>query len=535
MVKLLFIFILGALNGLAFAPVYDVFVLFISFSIFFCILLRYKSAWQVLIGSYIYTLAYYLSTMYYLTLSLFSGTQGNLRETFYLVLKLFWVAISVYFVPSLAGITTWLTPVTGYRKIILFAVCWAIGSWFVGSLLSAPVGLTGYVFGFNAALAQGASLFGVYGLTFFAVLMATAPAVLFMQESRRTQWTFLSMICLLVISLYTWGTLRLFNAHLNYWEAPVIRLVQTDVSYDAKVKNFYQEFNKLIALSTAKEHDTSPRYIIWPEGALNEVLAEGLDPAFKTRHLFMHIISKVAPPGGAIIFGLERIVLKPNTLTHKLDNIWSIPTVDIKYLYNTLFAVGEKDKMLAVYDAVNLIPFGEYRPIYDIFLTFNLLQTLRTYSPYKTLDYRSGKKHKTFSLDNILPPFSPLVCYEQLFPGDVIAYGKKRPAWILVIANDYWFRNSMGVYQFLEGARFRAIEEGLPLIRVANSGISAVIDPYGRTLKFLKQKEEGFLDTKIPLFLQNKPIYSVLHNYSFLLLLIICLTIIFYPKFGSHN
>jgi apolipoprotein N-acyltransferase len=436
MFKLLFIFILGALNGLAFAPLYYVFVLFISFSTFFCILLRYKRAWQVLIGSYIYTLAYYLSTIYYLTLSLFGGTHGNLRETFYLLLKLLWIAISVYIVPSLAGITTWLTPVTGYRKIIIFAVYWAIGSWFVGSILTIPpLGLTGYAFGFNDAFAQGASLFGIYGLTFFAVLITTAPAVLFMRENSRTKGTFLSMIFLLVIGLYAWGTWRLSHAHLNYWPDPVIRLVQTDVSYEAKVKNFYQEFNKLIALSTVKGHNPSPRYIIWPEGSLNEVFAEGLDLDFKTRHLFMHVISKVAPSGGAIIFGLERIVLKSDALTHKIDNIWNISAIDIRDIYNTLFAVGENDKMLAVYDAVNLVPFAEYRPAYDIFLTFNLLQALRTSSPYKTLDYKSGKHHQTLNLD-MLPPFSPLVCYEQLFPGDAIAYGKKRPAWMLVIAND---------------------------------------------------------------------------------------------------
>jgi apolipoprotein N-acyltransferase len=97
-----------------------------------------------------------------------------------------------------------------------------------------------------------------------------------------------------------------------------------------------------------------------------------------------------------------------------------------------------------------------------------------------------------------LPAVAPLICYEAIFPGEVVPSGAARPGLLLNVTNDGWFGTSTGPYQHFAQARLRAIEEGLPLIRAANSGISAIVDPYGRVLAELPLGAEGVLDGVLP-------------------------------------
>ncbi len=147
--------------------------------------------------------------------------------------------------------------------------------------------------------------------------------------------------------------------------------------------------------------------------------------------------------------------------------------------------------ILSVYDKVHLVPFGEYLPFQEILEKLGLMQLTKVRG-----GFLSGDRHRTYSIPRA-PRVLPLICYEIIFPGDAVPAGE-RPGWLLNVTNDGWFGISTGPYQHLQQARVRAIEEGLPLVRAANTGISAIVDPVGRILQSLPLGKEGVIDGPLP-------------------------------------
>jgi apolipoprotein N-acyltransferase len=151
--------------------------------------------------------------------------------------------------------------------------------------------------------------------------------------------------------------------------------------------------------------------------------------------------------------------------------------------------------ILDTYDKVHLVPFGEYLPFADFFDRMKIRQFVDVPGGFK-----SGAAHTVLALPG-LPVAVPLICYEAIFPEEVAAAvkaGATRPGFLLNVTNDAWFGRTVGPYQHLAEARLRAIEEGLPMVRAANTGISAIIDPYGRIENELGLGEEGILDGALP-------------------------------------
>jgi len=184
-------------------------------------------------------------------------------------------------------------------------------------------------------------------------------------------------------------------------------------------------------------------------------------------------------------------------------------------LWNSLHAIDSSGNIAATYDKHHLVPFGEYMPLRSIMSVAKLT--------HGNIDFSSGPGAQTLQVPG-LPPFSPLICYEAIFPGQV-ASGDVRPGWLLNITNDGWFGNTAGPYQHLQAARLRAIEEGLPMVRAANTGISAVIDPLGRILAHLPLGQEGVLQIALPRALGRTP-YAMLGDWTLFLILIIPLGLV---------
>ena len=268
-----------------------------------------------------------------------------------------------------------------------------------------------------------------------------------------------------------------------------IRIVQPSITQDLKwdEKLRHEHLKKLISLSVKENDNPRPSLILWPESSIP------FNSSFLEKKL--EIINWLEE-GQILIAGITRTEFQNN----ELKNIYNSAIITDKYFNNTY------------YNKIKLVPFGEFIPLNN-FLNFNKITN-------GTLDFSHGKN------SNIIVPFNMkykigiLICYEIIFPGNVI-HGE-RPDILVNITNDAWYGDTYGPLQHLSAARARAIEEGIPVLRSANTGISAVINEYGQYLKRLELGKEGILDINLPLK-KKRTVFSILGNYLYLISLIFML------------
>jgi apolipoprotein N-acyltransferase len=196
---------------------------------------------------------------------------------------------------------------------------------------------------------------------------------------------------------------------------------------------------------------------------------------------YLPLVATVVPSGGYLLLGAPRGAMTPAEAR-------IVSPGSTQPEWNSLHVVDGSGTIRATYDKVHLVPLGEYLPLRHHFAL--LADTIGRGS------FESGTERHTIRLPG-LPPVGVVICYEAIFPGAVVD-PDDRPAWILNITNDSWFGASSGPYQHLVSARLRAVEEGLPLVRVANTGISAVIDRFGRVEAQLGMEKTGVIDHNLP-------------------------------------
>jgi len=267
-----------------------------------------------------------------------------------------------------------------------------------------------------------------------------------------------------------------------------LRLVQPAIAESLKWQPAAarDNFRRLLDLSRAPTNERL-NAILWPEAATPFLL--GRDRPARDA------IAAIVPKGGYVITGALRTEPPPAPIA----NFW-----------NSIEAVNAGGDIVAHYDKAHLVPFGEYVP-------FRKLLPIDKITP-GTTDLSAGPGPQTIALPG-LPPFAPLVCYEAIFPGAIIDEDN-RPAWILNVTNDAWYGRSSGPYQHFAIARTRAVEEDLPLIRVANNGISGVIDPVGRVLAHTDLDAIGYVDSVLPAAGSRTP-YARVGNWMLLGLLLL--------------
>jgi len=210
--------------------------------------------------------------------------------------------------------------------------------------------------------------------------------------------------------------------------------------------------------------------LIWPESAFPFFLAR--EPSA------LATVAGMLGPDTTLITGAARLA-EP------------VPGRSEKHAYNSVYVIDRSGSILATYDKLHLVPFGEYLPFEELLERAGLTQLTSVPG-----GFLPGEQRRKIAVPGA-PEMLPLICYEAIFPGEAIPKGE-RPGWLLNLTNDAWFGISSGPYQHFQQARVRAIEEGLPLIRAANSGISAVIDPLGRVLAALPLGQDGLLDSALP-------------------------------------
>jgi apolipoprotein N-acyltransferase len=357
----------------------------------------------------------------------------------------------------------------GTGRVLALVFCWCGAEWLRGHVLTGfPWNLIGYAwsgaFPGSIALLQFASLVGIYGLSLLTVLVACLPARLGDFSGRRLPALLVAAV--LIALPAGWGAYRLANGHPGDVPGVNLRLVQPSIPQTMKQDPaaLLGNFRRLFALSTSPT-DATPTAIIWPEDAA---------PPFLDRDGgARQALAQAVPQNGYIITGTTRTDPAPEAPTH----VW-----------NSLVAVDRDGNIRASYDKFHLVPFGEYVPLRGIL-------PIQKITP-GTIDFSAGSGPRTITLPG-LPPFSPLICYEVIFP-DAVVDPAQRPDWLLNITDDAWYGFTSGPFQHLAIARLRAIEEGLPLARAGDNGVSAMFDPYGRVTARLALDDVGVLDVKLP-------------------------------------
>jgi apolipoprotein N-acyltransferase len=367
----------------------------------------------------------------------------------------------------------------GALRILTLAAALTTAEWLRGHVLTGfPWNTFGYALTTPLPLAQASALFGVWGLTLIAVAVFASPAVLADERTdTRRPWLAPALALATLVALGIYGTARLASVPTTLVPDVHLRIMQPNLQQDEKFNyaGRQQVMQRYLALS---DRSTGPQssgvrdatHLIWPESAF---------PFFLTREPdALAQIAALLPAGTVLITGAARLA-DPS------------PTSPGVRAYNSVYVIDHDGSILSVYDKLHLVPFGEYLPFQRLMERLGFMQLTKLQG-----GYLSGNRRRALAVPRA-PPFLPLICYEVIFPHDVVPPGE-RPGWLLNVTNDGWFGLSAGPYQHFQQARVRAIEEGLPLVRAANTGISAVLDPVGRIVQSLPLGVEGVLDSPLP-------------------------------------
>jgi apolipoprotein N-acyltransferase len=288
----------------------------------------------------------------------------------------------------------------------------------------------------------------------------------------------LAVTLLLLLSAgYAWGAWRLAQAE-HASTGIRLRIVQADIDQAEKWRpeNSAEIFSEYLDLTKSAANGTGlagTHIVIWPETAVPFLLADTPDA--------LDAIGAALPRGTSLVVGSARLVEERNAGGLLARN----------RIYNSLLVIDDQGHVVSSYDKIHLVPFGEYLPFQDFMESLGIMQLTGVRG-----GFTSGAGPRLLPIPGA-PPASPLICYEIIFPDDVTE-DSARPRWLLNVTNDAWFGSSAGPYQHFHQAQVRAVEQGLPVARAANTGISALIDPYGRILAEISLGKKGVIDADLP-------------------------------------
>ena len=361
-------------------------------------------------------------------------------------------------------------------RVLWLAVFWTVGEWLRTFVLTGfswnPLGS---VWDISLPVLQLGSVLGIHGVSFMTMAVFSLAAYALLYPDKRRTLAALAVGVPLLVGL--WGEMRLLGAPSEFVPDVKLRMVQPNATSAEKwlPQNREPALRDLIALSRGPGYD-SVTHLVWPESAVP------FDLMGDENHRRM--AAQAVPPHGLVLAGAIRLKPLPG-------GKWQF--------WNSLIAVDDQAQVQGFYDKAHLVPFGEYVP-------------LRWLLPLPAVaaemgDFSAGPGPRTLILPG-LPPMGTAICYESIFPGQVVEAGLHHPHWLTVITNDGWFGISAGPYQHFAAGRMRAIEEGIPMIRAANTGISGSTDAYGRVLSRSILGQKTVVDSPLALPARQPTLYA---------------------------
>ncbi len=396
-------------------------------------------------------------------------------------------------------------------RIVGFAASLTLLEWVRGTALTGlPWNVPGYAAMPTPLLMQTASLIGLYGVTLLTLFVAAAPAVMGPISGKagqsRSRYLILANAGAIALAHIGFGMIRLAGADSAYVDGVKLRIVQPaldqkekwDSSREAQIMERYFELSN--ANKGPQEASIGAfTHVIWPESAFPFILSQRGDQLAN--------IARLLPPNTNLITGAMRL--------EEAANADEQPKV-----FNSLYVLNGDGETMVARDKVRLLPFGEFLPFQNLLeeLGFQQLTRLRG-------GFFAGSRRAVVDIPGT-PAFLPLICYEIIFSGALRGpqdASAPQPRWIVNLTNDAWFGMTAGPYQHAHQAQLRAVEEGLPVIRAANNGISFVSDAYGRIEERLALGQRGVVDAALPVALPHT-YFSHMGNMP--ILVFICLLLV---------
>ena len=473
-------FVAGAASALAMPPTNAWPVLFVTFPILVWLADgstagRWSGAITAAVAGWCFGFGYFLAGLYWVGYAFLVDAK-----TFGWLLPVAVAGLPAYLAlyTGLALAIARLIWVRGSERILALAAAITAAEWLRGRLLSGfPWNTFGYALTEPLVLAQSVSLTGIWTLTFLCVAICASPAVI-ADDKADTRYPYRPLVFGLIVlaGLAGYGAARLWLHPTEYVNGVRLRIMQPNLQQDEKF-NYSAKADVMSRYLRLSDRVTSPgsngirdvTHLIWPEAAF---------PFFLTREPdALAQIAGLIRPSTVLITGAVRAASDANPRDQRA--------------YNSIYVVDPNGSIRGIYDKVHLVPFGEYLPFQRVLERLGLMQLTKVIG-----GFLSGDRRRPMDILGA-PKMLPLVCYEAIFPGAAVPPGE-RPGWMVNVTNDGWFGISSGPYQHFQQARVLAIAEGLPLVRAANTGISAVVDPVGRIINSLPLGIEGVLDSRLP-------------------------------------
>ncbi len=509
-------FLVGALVNLAFAPFNFFPAAIISLSAFYFLLegpapepfTKKKFGKNVIFWlGFFYGFGYFLAGIYWISISLLVDAK-----------QFAWlIPFALTFIPSALALYFALFAVSykfiickyslknSYQKIIIFSLLWLLLEVLRSVLFTGfPWNLLGYIWMFDVRFAQSASIFGVYGSSFFAVLVCLFPVLFLGKKLAFGDKIFSATILLLFVVNIVYGFCRVDDSKLEIDGKARLRMVQANIKQEMKwdPQEKFLNFKKHIELTNSQDLRNISA-VIWSETSVPYVIDNNPE--------LLDNLRVATPKEGVLITG----AIRATQSNEAVENVW-----------NSVFVL-DQNGVVDFYDKHHLVPFGEYVPLQK-FLPF--VEKITD----GAVGFSEGDGAKTITIKPALDgshqgfSFSSLVCYEVIFSKEVLDKNSM-PNLFVNLTNDAWFGRSSGPYQHLAMSRMRSIEYGIPLARVAGTGISAFADPFGRIVKKIGLNEEGIIDVDLIKNLEPT-FYAKNGDLALILLVVLSLCSLFIPN-----
>lgn len=457
-------FVFGAMAVFAFQPLNLLFLLVPAFTAWVLMVATRQTPREAFMVSWWWGAGFFAAGLYWIAMALLVDA-----ETFAWLIPFAIGGFAVGFglFAAVAGLAMHYGKGSIIARVLILAGVWTVLEWVRSwAFTGFPWNLIATAWTLSDAAIQNAAFIGSYGLGALTVLAAAAPAA--MAQNKRA---FAGLVLIIPLGLLAVGEQRLSTASDEIVEGVRLRLVQPNIAQALKWKPELVQDHMMVQLDLGAAPpavgEAPPTHVIWGETQA---------PFYVANHVgWLQTIGGSTPEGGLTILGAPRLVNPPDA-----GGTYQVA--------NAMLAIDAAGTVQASYDKFHLVPFGEYVP-------------LAKWLPLEKITHGSGSFLPGPGLQTLrlkgLPPVSPLICYEVIFPGAVVRKDD-RPSWLLNLTNDAWYGKTPGPHQHFASARMRSVEEGLPMVRVANTGISGIIDGYGRVQGRLELSTAGALDGNLP-------------------------------------